>query len=67
MLLYFYYGAMVYGALEEWENAILFLEHAICLPTKKPSAIVLEALKKYILISLILGRKKPLEYVGNYC
>jgi hypothetical protein len=61
VLLYFYYGAMIYGALEKWEDSVFFLEHAICLPIKKHSAIVLEALKKFYIISLIIGRKKPFE------
>jgi hypothetical protein len=52
---------MIFGALEEWEDAVLFLEHAICLPAKRCSAIVLEAIKKYYIISLIIGRKRPLQ------
>lgn len=66
VLLYFYYGALIYGALERWEEAVLFLEHTICLPTKRNSVIVLEALKKFIIMSLIMGRKKPLEYLPTY-
>jgi len=35
VILYFYYGAMILCALEQWERAELFLEHAICLPTTR--------------------------------
>jgi len=59
VLLYYYYGAMIFCALEQWENAELFLEHAILVPTMrtwKPSAILLEVFKKYVLVGLILGR-----------
>uniref|UniRef100_A0A914L310 CCR4-NOT transcription complex subunit 11 n=1 Tax=Meloidogyne incognita TaxID=6306 RepID=A0A914L310_MELIC len=63
ILLYFYYGALIYGALEKWEDSCLFLEYLITLPSKRCSSIILEGLKKYLIISLIIGRKKPLERV----
>uniref|UniRef100_A0A183C6U6 COP9 signalosome complex subunit 3 n=1 Tax=Globodera pallida TaxID=36090 RepID=A0A183C6U6_GLOPA len=67
VLLYFYYGAMIYAALEQWEEAALFLEHAICFPAmKKNSAIALDAVKKYNIIWLILGRSKPIDSLPHY-
>ncbi|KAI1723012.1 COP9 signalosome complex subunit 3 [Ditylenchus destructor] len=66
MLLFFYYGGMILCALEKYEDALLFLEHGICLPAVRLSAIVLEAFKKYILISLILGRTKPVAQLPSY-
>lgn len=66
VLLYFYYGAMILAVLERYEEALLLLEHAISLPATRLSSIVVEALKKYILISLILGRSKPSDNLPNY-
>lgn len=66
MLLYFYYGALILCALEKYEESVLFFEHGICLPATRLSAIVLESLKKYILVSLILGRHKPLQHLPPY-
>lgn len=66
VLLYFYYGALILAATEQWERAELFLEHAICLPAPKASAIVVEAFKKYILIGLILGRTLPEKNLPAY-
>jgi hypothetical protein len=57
---------MVLCTLEDWERALMFLEHAICLPAPKPSAIVLEAFKKYVLVSLILGRNNPEKNLPGY-
>jgi len=56
VLLYFYYGGTILAVLERYEEALLMLEHAVCLPAVRPSAIVLESVKKYVLVSLILGR-----------
>jgi len=66
VLLYFYYGAMILCALEKWEDGLQFLEHAICLPSNKPSAIVLEAYKKYMIVSLILGNLYPERSLPDY-
>lgn len=66
MLLYFYYGAVILCCLERYEEALLFLEHVICLPATRLSAIVLESAKKYVLVSLILGRCKPWESLPPY-
>ncbi|KAL3123455.1 hypothetical protein niasHT_004627 [Heterodera trifolii] len=67
VLLSFYYGALIYAALEQWEESALFLEHVICFPVmKKNSAIALDALKKYNIIWLILGRSKPIDSLPHY-
>lgn len=66
VLLYFYYGAMILIVLERYEEAILFFEHAITLPAARLSSIIVEALKKYILVSLILGRSRPHVNLPSY-
>jgi len=50
--LYFYYGGSAYIGLKQFEKAIEFLEIVISAPALVPSAIMVEAYKKYILVSL---------------
>eukprot|EP01125_Pyxidicula_operculata_P004172 TRINITY_DN1608_c0_g1_i1.p1 TRINITY_DN1608_c0_g1~~TRINITY_DN1608_c0_g1_i1.p1 ORF type:complete len:455 (+),score=102.21 TRINITY_DN1608_c0_g1_i1:283-1647(+) len=51
--LYFYYGGMAYIGLKKFQKAIEFLEIVISAPALVASAIMVEAYKKYVLISLI--------------
>lgn len=57
-LLYYYYGGMIYTALKDYDRALYFFEVAISTPASAMSHIMLEAYKKYILISLILRGKQ---------
>lgn len=66
VLLFFYYGAMILAAMRHYKAAFLYLEHAICLPATRLSAITLECLKKYILIGLILDYPNPLLKLPDY-
>ncbi|CAM1291491.1 COPS3 (predicted), partial [Pycnogonum litorale] len=52
-LLYYYYGGMIYTALKNYDRAMYFFEVAITTPSHAVSHIILEAYKKYILVSLI--------------
>ncbi|XP_035794286.1 COP9 signalosome complex subunit 3-like [Anopheles albimanus] len=56
-LLYYYYGGMVYCAVKNYERALYFFEVAVATPALVMSHIMLEAYKKYILVSLILHGK----------
>lgn len=56
-LLYYYYGGMIYTALKNYERALYFFEVCITLPAMAVSHIMLEAYKKYILISLMIHGK----------
>lgn len=56
-LLYYYYGGMIYTALKNYERALYFFEVCITLPAMAVSHIMLEAYKKFILVSLILHGK----------
>ncbi|XP_064609422.1 COP9 signalosome complex subunit 3-like [Liolophura sinensis] len=58
-LLYFYYGGMIYTALKDYDRALYFYEVAITTPSMAVSHIMLEAYKKYLLVSLILHGKIP--------
>ncbi|KAF5279749.1 hypothetical protein FQA39_LY05439 [Lamprigera yunnana] len=56
-LLYYYYGGMIYLAVRNLDRALYFLEVAITTPAHEVSHIMLEAYKKYILVSLLLHGK----------
>ncbi|XP_021956940.1 COP9 signalosome complex subunit 3 isoform X2 [Folsomia candida] len=60
VLLYFYYGGMVYTALKKYAEAIFFFEACTRVPAQTLSHIMLEAYKKFVLVSLIqLGEVPP--------
>ncbi|EEB16413.1 COP9 signalosome complex subunit, putative [Pediculus humanus corporis] len=60
-LLYYYYGGMIYTALKKYSQALYLFEVAVTTPAVAVSHIMLEAYKKYILVSLILqGKITPL-------
>lgn len=56
-LLYYYYGGMVYAAVQNLDRALYFFEMALTTHSLAVSSIMLEAYKKYILISLIVHGK----------
>ncbi|KAI9588598.1 COP9 signalosome complex subunit 3 [Glossina fuscipes] len=56
-LLYYYYGGMIYTAVKNFERALYFFEACISTPAMAMSYIMLEAYKKFILVSLILHGK----------
>jgi len=58
-LLYYYYGGMIYTALKKYDRALFFFEIVITTPSMAVSHIMLEAYKKFILVSLILHGKVP--------
>lgn len=66
-LLYYYYGGMIYAAVKNYERALYMFEVVISTPAMAVSHIMLEAYKKYILISLILhGKVLPIpRYVSQ--
>jgi len=56
-LLYYYYGGDIYAAVKNYERALYMFEVVISTPAMAVSHIMLEAYKKFILISLILHGK----------
>ena len=57
-LLFYYYGGMIYAAVKNLDRALYFLEMALT-PSHSlaVSSIMLEAYKKYVLVSLIIHGK----------
>jgi len=52
LLLYFYYGGMIYAALRKYKEALFFFEACLRVPTVALSYVMLEAYKKFLLLSL---------------
>lgn len=61
-LLYYYYGGMIYTALKNYERGLYFFEVAISTPALAMSHIMLEAHKKFVLVSLVLHGKVQSKY-----
>ncbi|XP_066934709.1 COP9 signalosome complex subunit 3-like [Clytia hemisphaerica] len=56
-LLYYYYGGMVYLALKQYEKALFFFQVAVTTPCMVISQIMLEAYKKFLLLSIFIHGK----------
>lgn len=56
-LLYYYYGGMVYLAMKKYEEAYFFFQVCVTTPALAVSHIMLEAYKKYVLVSLYIHEK----------
>lgn len=52
-LMYFYYGGLIYATLKMWARALHFFELCLIIPTFSLSCILIETVKKIILVSLI--------------
>ncbi len=61
VLLFFYYGGMVLTAVKEYQRALYFFEVCVTIPAVAVSHVMLEAYKKYLLVSLIEGGHRPKE------
>jgi len=58
ILLFFYYGGMIFTALKKYERALYYYESCVTIPTLAVSHIMLEAYKKFLLVSLIVHGDK---------
>ena len=59
LLLYFYYGGMIFAALRKYKEALFFFEACLRVPTLTLSYIMLEAYKKFVLLSLYYHGEIP--------
>ncbi|KAL3994167.1 PCI domain family protein [Acanthocheilonema viteae] len=64
VVLYFYYGGLLYAVLGRYEEAFAMMQKACCMPANAPSAIVVRAYKIYVLLSLLLHGKT--YHLSNY-
>ncbi|EDW17331.1 COP9 signalosome complex subunit 3 [Drosophila mojavensis] len=70
-LLYYYYGGMIYTAIKNYERALYFFEVCITTPAMAMSHIMLEAYKKFLMVSLIVEGKiayipKNTQVIGRF-
>lgn len=57
MMLYYYYGGMIYTGLKKFEKAIRFFENTLQVPAAGMSSIMVESYKKLVLVTLLLNGK----------
>jgi len=56
-LSYYYYGGMIFTAIKNYDKALYFFEVVVTTPSVAVSHIMMEAYKKFILVSLIFHGK----------
>lgn len=56
-LMYHYYGGMVFTALKQFDRALHFFKICICTPAMAVSHIMMEAYKKFIIVSILVDGK----------
>ncbi|KAF0312920.1 COP9 signalosome complex subunit 3 [Amphibalanus amphitrite] len=59
LLLYYYYGGLIYTAVKQFERALFCFEIYFSVPSLSLSHIMVEAFKKHILLTLILRVEAP--------
>jgi len=66
-LSFHYYGGLIYALLKQYDNSLYFLEQAITIPAVSVSQVMVEAYKKFMLISLAYKGKvaKLPEYTST--
>lgn len=64
LLGYFYYSGCIYASLKHYDNALFAFEQVLSVPATALSQIMIEAYKKFILISLI--SKGKLQQLPKY-
>jgi len=57
MLLYYYYGGMVYIGVKQYTKSLDFFNNALTVPAYALSAIMVECFKKFVLVSLLVHGK----------
>ena len=65
VLLFYYYGGMVYTCLHDYSRALLFLTVCLSTPSVAISAIMVAAYKKFVLVSLLKFAK--VVSLPRYC
>eukprot|EP00906_Rhabdomonas_costata_P027355 RCo038858 len=64
-LLYYYYGGMIWVGLKKWQQAFTFFQSVLTMPCSCLSAIMVEAFKKFVIVSLIT--KGKLDALPKQC
>ncbi|KAG9508932.1 COP9 signalosome complex subunit 3, partial [Fragariocoptes setiger] len=66
LLLYYYYGGLIYAGMKNYDRALYFFEAVLTIPATVVSSIVVEAHKKHIILTLLLYGKLPEAQLPKY-
>lgn len=66
VLLFYYYGGLIYTAVKEFEKASFFFEVVLTMPANVVNPIMQETYKKQIIISLLTSGKIPENLLPRY-
>lgn len=66
VMLFYYYGALIYAAVKNFDRASYFLEIILTFPAHTMTKIMLEAYKKQLLVYLLLEGKLPDNMFPKY-
>lgn len=66
VLLYYYYGGLIYAAVKNFERASYFLEVVLTVPANFMNPIMQETYKKHIILTLLLNGKLPENILPKY-
>lgn len=66
VLLYHYYGGLIYAAMKNFERASYFFEVVLTMPANVMSCIMQETYKKQILMALLTNGKVPDNLLPKY-
>lgn len=66
VLLFYYYGGLIYAAIKNFDRASFFLEVVLTIPATVMSPIMQEAYKKQIILTLLLNGKLPENMLPKY-
>lgn len=66
VLLYYYYGGLIYAAIKNFERASYFFEVVLTVPAQVVNPIMQETYKKQIILNLLLNGKLPENMLPKY-
>lgn len=66
VLLYYYYGGLIYTAIKNFERASYYFEVVLTVPANVVSPIMQETYKKQIILNLLLNGKLPENMLPKY-
>lgn len=66
VLLYYYYGGLIYAAVKNFERASYFFEVVLTVPASVMNPIMQETYKKHIILTLLLNGRLPDTFLPKY-
>ena len=66
VLLFYYYGGLIYAAVKDYERALFYFEIALTMPATHVNYAMQEAYKKYIILTLLINGKLTEGFLPKY-